>query len=147
MDVQTDRLFLVYSQKHSFCRGIKKKFLLEMFLSPKIDERILLFVLDLHLTHYHTMLHFDTLKIYIVVEKIVRKGEIASYKQCLLFSQCFLPYMAFFSKFKCTLTCLQFVSIWTSLTFCRLVMGWIAGSLNHNAVSRHWWMFIAIVQL
>ena len=34
------------------------------------------------LTHYHTM------------ENIVRKGEIACNEQFLLFSQCFLPYMA-----------------------------------------------------
>ena len=30
---------------------------------------------------------------YIVVENIVRKGEIACNKQFLIFSQCFLPYM------------------------------------------------------
>ena len=39
------------------------------------------------------------------------------------FSQCFLPYIAFFFHFKYTLKCrLQFVKIWTSLKFCRLVM-------------------------
>ena len=31
---------------------------------------------------------------YLAVENIVRKGEIACNKQFLLFSQCFLPYMA-----------------------------------------------------
>ena len=31
--------------------------------------------------------------LYIVVEKIVRKGEIPSNKQFLLFPQCFLPYI------------------------------------------------------
>ena len=63
-------------------------------------------------------------KRYIAAENIVRKGEIACYKQFLLFSQCFLPYMALTFHFKCTLKCrLQFVSIWTSLKFCRLVMG------------------------
>ena len=59
------------------------------------------------------------------MENMVRKGEIASNKQFLLFSQCFLPYMVLIFHFKCTCTlkcCLQFVSVWTSLKFCRLVM-------------------------
>ena len=65
----------------------------------------------------------DTLKIY-GFGNIVRKGEIACNKQFLLFSQCFLPYMALIFHFKCTLKCrLQFSSIWTSLKFCCLVMG------------------------
>ena len=34
------------------------------------------------------------------VENIVRKGEIACYKQFLLFLQCFLPYVALFFHFK-----------------------------------------------
>ena len=54
----------------------------------------------------------------------MRKEEIACNKQFLLFSQCLLPYMALIFHFKCTLKCrLQFVSIWTSLKFCRLVIG------------------------
>ena len=74
------------------------------------------------LTHYHTMTHFDALR-YISVENIVRKGEIACNKQFLLFSKCFLPYMVLNFHFKCTLKCrLQFVSVWTGLKFCRLVM-------------------------
>ena len=54
---------------------------------------------------------------YKAVENIVRKGEIACNKQFILFSQCFLPYLALiFKKFKCTSEChLQFVSIWNSL--------------------------------
>ena len=53
----------------------------------------------------------------------MRKGEIACHKQFLLFSQRFLPYMAHIFHFKCTLKCrLQFVRIWTSLKFCRLVI-------------------------
>ena len=57
------------------------------------------------------------------MENIVRKGEIAFNKQFLLISQCFLPYMALIFHFKCTVKCrLQFVSIWTTLKFCRLVM-------------------------
>ena len=59
------------------------------------------------LSHYHTMAHFDALKInscgkivrkgeipHIAVKNIVRKGEVACNKQFLLFSQCFLRYMA-----------------------------------------------------
>ena len=34
------------------------------------------------------------------MENIVRKGEIAFYKQFLLFSQCFLSYMVFYFLFK-----------------------------------------------
>ena len=77
------------------------------------------------LTHYHTMPHFDALKIaYIAVENIVREREIACNKQFLLFPQCSLPCMALIFHFKCTLKCrLQFVLVWISLKFCRLVMG------------------------
>ena len=75
------------------------------------------------LNHYHTMpllMHLT----YLALENIVRKGEIANNKQFLLFSQCFLPSMPLIFHFKSTLKCcLQFVSIWTSLKFCRLVMG------------------------
>ena len=61
---------------------------------------------------------------YIDVENIVRKGEIACIKQYLFFPQCFLPYMVLVFYFKHTLKCcLQFISTWTSLTFCCLVMG------------------------
>ena len=67
---------------------------------------------------YHITLHF------VAVENIVRKGEIACNKQFLLFSQCFLFHMPLIFHFKCTLKCrLQFVSIWISLKFCRLVIG------------------------
>ena len=74
------------------------------------------------------MPHCDALKrnclYYIAVENIVRIGEIACNKQFLLFSQCFVPYIALIFHFKCTSKCrLQFVSIWTSLKFCHLVMG------------------------
>ena len=47
------------------------------------------------LSHYHAMPHFDALKIY-SPGKHARKEEIACNKQFLLFSQRFLPYMAFF---------------------------------------------------
>ena len=84
-----------------------------------------------NLTLYHTIPHFDALKIYscrkhcenIAVENVGRKGEIACNKQFLLFSQYFLPYMVLIFHFKCTLKfCLQFVPIRTSVKFCRLVM-------------------------
>ena len=79
--------------------------------------------LECLVTHYHIIPHFDALKIYIAVENIVRKGEIACYKRFLLFSQCFLSYMVLISNIKFTSKCrLQFVSIWTSLIFCHLVM-------------------------
>ena len=68
------------------------------------------------------MPHFDTLEM--VVENIVRKEAIACNKQFLLFSQCFLPYMALIFHFQCILKChLQFVSIWAGLKFFRLVLG------------------------
>ena len=63
---------------------------------------------------------------YIVVENIVRKGEIACNYQFLIFSQCFPLSLAliFLFFFKCTLKChLQFGSFRTSLKFCRLVEG------------------------
>ena len=75
------------------------------------------------LTHFHTIPHFDALKVY-SCRNIVRKGEIACNKQFLLFSQHSLPYMVIIFHFKCTLKCrLQFILIWTSLKFCCLVMG------------------------
>ena len=37
---------------------------------------------------------------YVAVENIVRKGEITCNMQFLLFSQCFLPYMALIFHFK-----------------------------------------------
>ena len=81
-------------------------------------------VLGNGLTYFHTILHFDALKLYIAVENIVRKGEIACNKQFLLVSQYILAYMVLIFHFQCTLKCrLQFVSVWTSLKFCRLVMG------------------------
>ena len=57
------------------------------------------------------------------MENIVRKREIAGNKQFLLFSKCFLPYIALTFHFKCTLKCrLQFVSTRTSQKLCRLVI-------------------------
>ena len=53
------------------------------------------------------------------MENNVRKGGIACNEKFLLFSQCFLPYMALIFLFQCTLKCcMQYISIWTSLNFC-----------------------------
>ena len=46
----------------------------------------------LFLTHYHTIQHIDSLEIYIAVENIVRKGEIACKKQIS-------PFLTMFSTF------------------------------------------------
>ena len=57
------------------------------------------------------------------VKNILRKGDIACNKQFLFFSRCFLPYTILIFYFKYTLKCcLHFVSIWTRLKFCCLVM-------------------------
>ena len=86
------------------------------------------------------------------MENIVRKGEIAYNKQFLFFSQCFLTYMAIHFHFGWTLKCrLQFVSIWTGLKICRLVMSltliWLIyfspGFLNrslgfHELIDEYW---------
>ena len=69
-------------------------------------------------TQYGILMH----QRHIAVENIVKKGEIVCNKQFLLFTQCFLTYMVLFSHFKCTLIgCLQFLSVWTSQGFCRLI--------------------------
>ena len=73
-----------------------------------------------YLTHFHTILHFDTLKIYSCGRHCEKRRNCN--KQFLLFSQCFLPYIVLIFHFKCTLKCLQFISIWTSLKFCHLAM-------------------------
>ena len=69
------------------------------------------------------MPHVDVLKIY-SYRKHCEKGKNACKKQFFLFSQCFPPYMALILHIKCTLKCrLKFVSIWTILKFCCVVMG------------------------
>ena len=56
------------------------------------------------------------------MENIVREGEIACNKQFLLFSQCFPLHMVLIFHFKSTFSCrLQFVLIWTSPKFFRVV--------------------------
>ena len=64
------------------------------------------------------------------MKNVVRKGEIACNRLFLLFSHCFLSYMVLIFHFKCTLKChLQFVLIWTSLKFCRLVKSHLVTAL------------------
>ena len=87
------------------------------------------------ITHYHTMPHFDALKIY-TCGKHCEKRRIACNKQFLLFWHCFLPYMELIFHFKCTLKChQQFVSIWSNLKFCCLVMGW-GPNLTHQRLAK-----------
>ena len=103
----TEKLKFCFGTDRKQC-GEKKKMLFSKDFFFKIVESH-----DCVLTHYHTMPHLTCLR-YIAVEN----------KQSPFFSLCFLPYMALISHFKCTLKCcLQFVSVWTSLKFCRLVMG------------------------
>ena len=72
-----------------------------------------------YLTYYHTIPHFDALKIY-SCENHCEKRRNACNNQFLLFSQCILPYMPLIFHFRCTIKCcLQFFSIWNSLKFCR----------------------------
>ena len=69
----------------------------------------------------------------------MRKEEIVCNKRFLFFSQCFLPYMALFFHFKCSLKCrLQFVSIWTSLKLCRLVIDYGGNTMM---------MYVSIIRL
>ena len=73
----------IYPKKGSKYCCIWKKCCLSassFFLCNVCDS--VLGILVVQLTHYHTMRHFDALK-------IVRKGEIACNKQFLIFTQCF----------------------------------------------------------
>ena len=86
--------------------------------------------------------HFVALKIY-SCGKHCDKGEIAYNKHFLLFSQCFLPYVALIFHFKYTLKCrLQFVSIWTSLKYCCLEMGYFNPFPN-----KPWFLRVSSVSL
>ena len=56
-------------------------------------------------------------------ENIVGKGENAGKQHFLLFPQCFLLFTKQISNLQSLLfCCLQILSIWTSLKYCRLVM-------------------------
>ena len=77
------------------------------------------------LTHYHTIPHFDALKIYSC-------GKHCEERRNCTFSKCFLTCMALIFHFKCTLKWhLQFVSIWTSLKFCCLLMGQVSLTVEY----------------
>ena len=67
----------------------------------------------------------DKVEFYSFCKGLTTEGAdgVKANKQYLLFSQGFLPYMVLIYHFKRTLKCrLQFVSTWTSLKFCRLVI-------------------------
>ena len=72
----------------------------------------------LELTHYHTMPHFEALKIYSCGRHCEKKEKL------LVTSNFSFSHIVFYPiwhiiHFECTLKCrLQFVSIWTSLKFC-----------------------------
>ena len=75
------------------------------------------------LTRSHTMTPFDASGKE-AFENIVGKEENAGNQHFLLFPQCFLLSHKEKSSFWQHLNCrLQMLSIWTSLKFCRLVMG------------------------
>ena len=76
------------------------------------------------LTHYHTMPHFDPLKIYIYGKHCEEKEKLLVTSNFSFSHNVFYPIWHFFFHFKCILKCrLQFVSIWTSLKFRRLFIG------------------------
>ena len=105
---------LVVTSNCSFSHGVFKRLELQTCKNQGF--------LGKRLTHYHTRQHFDAVKIY-SCGKHCEKRRNSCNKQFLLFSHCFLPYMALIFHFQCTLKCcLQFLSIWTSLKFCRLAM-------------------------
>ena len=98
---------LLVTSNFSFSRSVFKRLVLQTRKNQGLFGKGLT-----HYQQYSILTHYR----YIVVENIVRKGEIVCNKQLLLFSQCFLPYMILTFHFRCTLKyCLQFVSIWTSL--------------------------------
>ena len=95
------------------------------------------------LTHYHTMPHFDALKIYSCGKTLWEKEKLLVRSNFSFSQNVFIPYMALIFHFKCTSKCrLQFASIRTSLKFCGLVMGFkvcsryiIPGRSSHHYIS------------
>ena len=87
-------------------------------------ELINLMTTDTPLIHYHTMQHFHTLKTYSCGKHREKKEKLLVTSNFCFSHIVFFPIWHLFFHFKCTLKCLlQFVSIWTSLNFCCLVMG------------------------
>ena len=89
---------------------------------PKL-KKAKICIIRKRVNHYYTIPHFDPLKIYSCGKHFEKR------RNCL--KQAISPFLTMFSTFydtifhfKCTLKCcLQFVSIWTTLKFCHLVMG------------------------
>ena len=76
-----------------------------------------------HLTLYHTIPTFNDPKKK-PFENIEGKEENAGNQHFLLFPQCFLSYPKQILPFESPLIlCLQLLSIWTGVKFCRLVKG------------------------
>ena len=106
---------IIYTHDHNFIQTYK------LAKSPDNTDSNPKVMRNLHsnlipvLTHYHTMLHFDVLKMYSCGKHFEKRRN--SLEQAISpFSQCFLPNMALIFHFKCTLKYrLQFVSIWPSL--------------------------------
>ena len=87
-------------------------------------QSILLTFSDFLLTYHHTMPHFDALKIYSCGKHCEKRRYCLEQAISPFLTMFSTLYMALIFHFKCTLKrCLQFVSIWTSLKFCRLIMG------------------------
>ena len=68
---------------------------------------------DLHVTHYHTMSHFDTLKMYSCWKGSEKRSNFSFFS---LFSTLDSTHFSLEMYFKMS-------AIWTSLNFCCLVMG------------------------
>ena len=76
-------------------------------------------------THYHIMPHFYALKIFSYGKHCEKRRN--RLKQAISpFLTMLSTLHGIFPQFKYTLKCrLQFVSVWTSLKFCRLVISWL----------------------
>ena len=84
------------------------------------------------------MPYFDALKICCRrnVENIVRKEKLLVTSNFSFLSQCFLPCIVLIFYFKWTLKCrLLFLSIWTSLKFCCLVVLGFYATLTAKVIS------------
>ena len=80
------------------------------------------FVINFNYTIFTTQSRLLTTPTKKPFENIVGKGENAGNQHFLLFPQCFLPFTRQISNFQsCLFCCLQMLSIWTGLKFCRLV--------------------------
>ena len=98
-----DALKMYSCRKH--CE--KRRNCLEQAISPLsqcfLPYMVLTFYLKCTLTHYHTIPHFDALKMY-SCRKHCEKRKNCLFQAISPFSQCFLPYLVLIFYFKCTLT-------------------------------------------